>query len=189
MRWLLLCGVMGCATTRATPQGLMSDPDDVALSERRVKEAARVREVGATIASVGAVAGTILLMGSQLQPVQTVDPSFGTVPVDTQLLQQRAVENRNRDRTIASTILLSSIGVFLGACIVSAFIDGGSSEWLAEQRALEARQLAPVEAEANQKLYEAAKKAQGLAPEPGTTTRPGQRAPRRRTQALPLLQQ
>lgn len=180
LRWLLPV-LMGsaCATTRPPPLGLATSQEVIAKAERQAKLGARFREVGGTIAGIAAGVGGVVLLGSQLQPTQNVpgvgDPSLAGLQTAAERAQQFAADNKTRDRTIASTVLIGSVIVFLGACVASAIVDDGASEWLARQRALELADLAPSEAEANSKLLEAAQRAQKLPAEPGHTLKPRQR--------------
>lgn len=185
---LLACS---CATVRPPPDGLRTAPDAVAKAEQQVKQAAKVREVAATISGVIAGAGGVVLLGSQLQPIQTApgssDPSLAGIPTTAERLQQLSADNKSRDRTIAAGLALGSVGVFLGACVASAVMEDGASEWLAEQRAKETRDLTPVEADANRALLDAARLAARAAPTPGWTLRPGQRRARQHVEAPPLV--
>lgn len=180
LRWLLpLLMGSACATTRPPPLGLATSQEVIAKAERQAKLGARFREVGGTIAGITAGVGGVVLLGSQLQPTQNVpgvgDPSLAGLQTAAERAQQFAADNKTRDRTIASTVLIGSVIVFLGACVASAIVDDGASEWLARQRALELADLAPSETEANSKLLEAAQRAQKLPAEPGHTLEPRQR--------------
>lgn len=180
LRWLLpLLMGSACATTRPPPLGLATSQEVIAKAERQAKLGARFREVGGTIAGIAAGVGGVVLLGSQLQPTQNVpgvgDPSLAGLQTAAERAQQFAADNKTRDRTIASTVLIGSVIVFLGACVASAIVDDGASEWLARQRALELADLAPSETEANSKLLEAAQRAQKLPAEPGHTLKPRQR--------------
>ena len=74
---------------------------------------------------------------------------------------------------------MGALGVFLGACVASAIVDDGASEWLLEQREQEKLELTPSESQANRDLLEAALVAQQQPQEPGgRTLRPGKRRTR-----------
>lgn len=180
LRWLALMLVSSvCVTTRPPPLGLATSQDAIAKAERQAKLGARFREVGGTIAGIAAGVGGVVLLGSQLQPTQSAptvsDPSLAGLQTAAERAQQFAADNKTRDRTIAATVLIGSVIVFLGACVASAIVDDGASDWLAEQRERELADLAPSETEANSKLLEAAQRAQKLPPEPGHTKTPRQR--------------
>lgn len=180
LRWLtilLLCSA--CVTTRPPPLGLATSQDVIAKAERQAKLGVRFREVGGTIAGIAATVGGAVLLGSQLQPtpgsVPLSDPSLAGLQTAAERAQQFAADNTTRDRAISATVLIGSVVVFLGACVASAVVDDGASDWLAEQRERELADLTPSEAEANSKLLEAAQRAQKLAPEPGRTLTPRRR--------------
>lgn len=181
LRWVALLGVVNvaCVTTRPPPLGLATSQEAIAKAERQAKLGARFREVGGSIAGIAAGVGGVVLLGSQLQPTQgvasSVDPSLAGLQTAAERAQQFAADNKSRDRTIAATVLIGSVVVFLGACVASAIVDDGASEWLAEQRALELAELTPSETEANSKLLEAVQRAQKLPAEPGHTLKPRQR--------------
>ena len=180
LRWLALVLVnSACVTTRPPPLGLATSQDAIAKAERQAKLGARFREVGGTIAGIAAGVGGVVLLGSQLQPTLSAptvsDPSLAGLQTAAERAQQFAADNKTRDRTIAATVLIGSVIVFLGACVASAIVDDGASDWLAEQRARELADLTPSETEANSKLLEAAQQAQKLPPEPGHTKTPRQR--------------
>ncbi|MBL8940634.1 MAG: hypothetical protein JNM69_39180 [Archangium sp.] len=179
-RWVALLFVSSaCVTTRPPPLGLAASQDAIAKAERQAKLGARFREVGGTLAGIAAGIGGVVLLGSQLQPTQSAatvtDPSLAGLQTAAERAQQFAAENKARDRTIAASVLIGSVVVFLGACVASAIVDDGASEWLAEQRARELADLTPSESEANSKLLEAALAAQKLPAEPGHTLKPRQR--------------
>lgn len=180
LRWLtLLLVCSACVTTRPPPLGLATSQDVIARAERQAKLGARFREVGGTIAGIAAGVGGVVLLGSQLQPTQNVpgvgDPSLAGLQTAAERAQQFAADNKTRDRTIAATVLIGSVIVFLGACIASAIVDDGASDWLGEQRERELADLTPSETEANSKLLEAAQQAQKLPAEPGRTLTPRKR--------------
>lgn len=186
--WLLIALIVSsaCVTTRPAPLGLRTDPDAVAKAEQQTKDAAKVREVAAAVAGIMAGIGGVVFLGSQLQPVQTApstnEPSISGFQTATQQLQQRALDNRDRDRSISAGLLVGALGGFVGACVASAIVDDGASEWLLAQRQEEARELTPTEAQANRELLEAALEAQQQPQEPGgRTLRPGQRRARKPT--------
>ena len=192
--WVLIAlfGSSGCVTTRPAALGLRTEPDAVAKAEQQTRNAAKVREVAATVAGIMAGAGGVVFLGSQLQNVQTApstnDPSVAGFQTTTQRLQALALDNRNRDRSIAAGLTIGALGVFIGACVASALVDDGASEWLLEQRQQEARDLTPTEAVANRALLEAALEAQKGPPEPGgRTLRPGQRRRRTSVEVLPVM--
>lgn len=136
-----------CVTTRPPPLGLATSQEAIAKAERQAKLGARFREVGGSIAGIAAGVGGVVLLGSQLQPTQgatTVsDPSVAGLQTAAERAQQFAADNKTRDRTIAATLLIGSVVFFLGACVASAIVDDGASEWLAEQRARELAELTP----------------------------------------------
>lgn len=192
--WLLIAlfGSSACVTTRPTTLGLSTDATAVAKAEQQTKNAAKVREVAATVASIMAGIGGAVFLGSQLQNVQTApsnnDPSVAGFQTTTQRLQELALDNRNRDRSIVAGLMIGALGGFLGACVASALVDDGASEWLLEQRQQEARDLTPTEAVANRQLLEAALEAQKGPKEPGgRTLRPGQRRRRTSIEVLPVM--
>ncbi|MDP3232986.1 MAG: hypothetical protein Q8N26_09425 [Myxococcales bacterium] len=193
--WLLIALFVGsaCVTTRPAPLGLKTDPAAIAKAEQQTRDAAKVREVAAAVAGIMAGIGGVVFLGSQLQPVQTApstnEPSIAGFQTATQQLQQRALDNRDRDRAISAGLLVGGLGVFLGACVASAIVDDGASEWLLEQREQEQRELTPTESQANRELLEAALEAQKRPTEPGgRTLRPGQRRARRTAvQGLQLM--
>lgn len=190
-RWIAVtavsCVALGCVTGRGAPRGLQSDGDQVAEAERLVKKAANVREIGAGLSGVAAGVGALLLIGTQAQPTPSpADSSFGNVPVQSEVVRQRILQVKENDRTYGVATIVGALGVFLGACLVSAGIDAGSSEWLLEQRSLEVEQLTVPENEANRRLFEAAKEAQKLPAPSGTTIRPTDRK-RPRRERVPVL--
>lgn len=179
-RWVALFLVSSaCVTTRPPALGLATSQDAIAKAERQAKLGARFREVGGTIAGIAAGIGGVVLLGSQLQPTQgaatVTDPSLAGLQTAAERAQQYAADNKTRDRTIAASVLIGSVVVFLGACVASAIVDDGATDWLAEQRLRELADLTPSETEANSKLLEAAQRAQKLPAEPGHTSRPRQR--------------
>ncbi len=183
--WLLIALFVGsaCVTTRPAPLGLKTDTAAIAKAEQQTKDAAKVREVAAAVAGIMAGIGGVVFLGSQLQPVQTApstnEPSIAGFQTATQQLQQRALDNRDRDRSISAGLLVGGLGVFLCACVASAIVDDGASEWLLEQRKTEARELTSTESQANRELLEAALEAQKRPTEPGgRTLRPGKRRTR-----------
>lgn len=192
--WLLiaLLGSSACVTTRPAPLGLGTAPDAVAKAEQQAHNSAKVREVAAAVAGVMAGIGGVVFLGSQLQPVATApstnEPSVAGFQTATQRLQELALDNRNRDRSISAGLLVGALGAFLGACVASALVDDGASEWLVEQRQHEARDLTPPESVANRELLEAALDAQKGPQEPGgRTLRPGQRRRRTSVEVLPVM--
>jgi hypothetical protein len=188
---LLLTVGSACASVRPPPLGLRADQSAVAKAERQAKQAAEVRSAAAAIAGIAGGVGGVVLLGSQLQPVSVApgatDPSLAGFQTEAQRLQQLSMDNKTRDRTIAASILLGAAGVFLGACVVSAVIDDGASEWLAIQRQREQQDLTPTEADANRELLAAAREAQKVPAPPGRTLRPGQKRRSTAIEALPLL--
>ncbi len=183
--WLLIALLVSsaCVTTRPAPLGLRTEPGAVAKAEQQTRDAAKVREVAAAAAGIMAGIGGVVFLGSQLQPVQTApstnEPSVAGFQTATQQLQQRALDNRDRDRSISAGLLVGGLGVFLGACVASALVDDGASEWLLEQREQEKRELTPTESQANRELLEAALEAQKQPQESGgRTLRPGKRRTR-----------
>lgn len=182
-----------CVTPRPAPRGLATSAESVATAERQVKDARKVREVAASLAGIVAGAGGVVLLGSQLQPIQaspgSTDPSLAGFQTASQRLQELALDNKSRDRTIAAGLLVGSLGGFLVACVASAVIDDGASEWLVAQREGEARELAVSERDANRALLEAALAAQNGPKETGgRTLRAGQKGARGpRVKPLPVV--
>lgn len=185
--WVSLLS-MGCVSARPAV-GLKASWDEVASAERKVRDAAKVREVGGLISGLGVAVGLLFVLGAQAQNTNpVVDPVLAQGSDVGNRIRELTAQNARRDSGIGTALIAGSSAAFLLVCAASAFVDGGASEWLLAQREQERRDLVPEEGAANEALLQAAQQAQRLPPEPGQTLRPGMRAVRKRATRAPLFE-